>query len=206
MVPRPSVSPRLPPVLPRQWHLGGGVGPWADVLRERLRVAVFVFDYRGYGRSQGKPNEAGVIADSHAARVWLSQRANRTPEEVILLGRSLGGGVAVQLAAKCPPPVLILENTFPRLTDVAVRQMWWAPVHLLMRNRYDSLLHIQKYPGALIQAHGERDGLVPIQMGRRLFEQVPGPKKFVAIPDAGHNTPFPPWYLDQVDQFLGMHL
>ena len=101
-----------------------------DMLRElhRLGVAVLAFDYRGYGRSEGSPTEAGILADGRAARKWLAERAGIPESEIVLMGESLGGAVAVQLAAEAPARGLVLENVFCSLPDVAAFHYPWLPV------------------------------------------------------------------------------
>ena len=84
-----------------------------------LHASVFIFDYRGYGHSEGRPNEAGCIADGRAAQHWLAERMGIQPNEVVLMGRSLGGAVAVALAAENGAQALVLENAFPTMPDVA---------------------------------------------------------------------------------------
>lgn len=158
------------------------------LLCDRLHASVFVFDYRGYGRSEGTPHEAGCIADGRAARAWLAERLGIQPQEIVLLGHSLGGGVAVALAADGGARALILENTFSSIVDVAAHSHWWLPVRLVMRNRYDSVSCIKHYDGPLFQTHGTNDTLIPIQFGRRLFDASPSKnKRFIEASGLGHD-------------------
>ncbi len=122
------------------------VGELAAFLSNRLEASVFVFDYRGYGHSEGRPAEAGCIADGDAAQHWLAERAGIQPKDVVVMGRSIGGAIAVALAAKNGARALILENTFPRMTDVAARHCPWLPIRLVMRNRYDNIARIPELP------------------------------------------------------------
>lgn len=182
----------------------GNVTHRADVLRflhAQAGVSVLIFDYRGYGRSEGKPNEPGVLADARAARTWLAKRENIPEKQIVLMGESIGGGVAVDLAADGARG-LILESTFSSLPDVAAVHYPWAPVRLLMRTRMNSAAKIGKYHGPLLQSHGDRDTIVPIGLGRRLFDAANEPKQFLVIPGADHNDPRPPWYYDRVSDFL----
>ena len=91
----------------------------AAQLRDSLQASVFLFDYRGYGHSEGRPNEAGCIADGRAAQHWLAERMGIRPNEIVLMGRSLGGAVAVALASENGAQALVLENTFSSMPDVA---------------------------------------------------------------------------------------
>ena len=172
----------------------GNAGHLADrefllrILHNHLDAAVFIFDYRGYGRSEGHPDEAGVLLDAHAARTAFAQQAGITPADMILMGRSLGGAVAVALAAAEQPLGLVLESTFTSLPDAAATLYPWLPVRWLIRTQLDSLTRIQSYPGPLLQSHGDRDEIIPFELGRRLHASVPGPKQWVTIPGGTHNS------------------
>ena len=117
-------------------------------LHNGVGVAVLVFDYRGYGRSGGRPSEEGIIADARAARAWLAQRTAVPEEEIVVLGESLGGAVAVHLAAEDGAGALVLESTFTSLADMGAELYPWLPVRYLIRTRLDSLSKNAKYPGA----------------------------------------------------------
>ncbi|MHC4405269.1 MAG: alpha/beta hydrolase [Planctomycetota bacterium] len=161
----------------------------ASVLHEVVGVSVLMFDYRGYGRSEGKPNEPGVLADARAARQWLAERAGIGEEDVVLMGRSLGGAVAVDLAALDGARALVLESTFSSMADLAAHHYPWLPVRWLLRTRLDSASKIADYGGPLLQSHGDADTIVPFRFGRRLFEAAHEPKTFITIPSCGHNDP-----------------
>ena len=179
------------------------LGPYLSELRNKLRVSIFAFDYRGYGRSEGSPAEAGILADGDAAQRWLVERTGRRPDEIVLMGRSLGGGVVVHLASKNGARGLILQNTFTSLPDAAARMYPWAPVRLLMRNRYDSLSKIGSFDGPVLSSHGTADDLVPYELGRRLFDAAPTSRKeFFTIEGGGHNTREPREYYLVLDRWL----
>ena len=112
---------------------GGNLSHRADLFQvlHEMRIAVLAFDYRGYGRSEGSPNEAGILADARAVRKWLANKTNLPETQLVLMGESLGGAVVAQLAAESPPRGLILENTFNRVADVAAWHYPWLPVKLL---------------------------------------------------------------------------
>jgi fermentation-respiration switch protein FrsA (DUF1100 family) len=175
----------------------------AAQLRDSLEASVFLFDYRGYGRSQGRPSEAGCIADGRAAQRWLAARMGIEPDEVVVMGRSLGGGVAVAVAAEEGAQALVLENAFPILPDVAARHYPWLPVRWVMDNRYDCLSRIKNYRGPLLQSHGTTDELIPIEMARRLFDASPSPnKQWIELPGLGHNSGWPADYYVRLRVFL----
>lgn len=172
-------------------------------LSQALDASVFVFDYRGYGHSEGTPDEAGCIADGLAAQRWLAQRVGRPSGDVVLMGRSLGGAVATAVAAEQGARALVLVNSFSRLTDVAASHYPWLPVHAMMKNRYDSLARIRRFAGPVFQCHGTKDWIVPIRLGRELFAAAPtGNKRFVELAGQGHNDAEPPGFFRALSQFL----
>jgi fermentation-respiration switch protein FrsA (DUF1100 family) len=170
-------------------------------LHDRVGAAVFVFDYRGYGRSEGKPDEQGVLADARAARAWLAERTGVPSQRIVLMGESLGGAVAVDLAVD-GARALILEHTFSSMPDVAAHHYPWAPVRLLMKTQFDSLSKIRRYHGTLFQSHGEHDSIVPLELARRLFDAANEPKQFLLIEGGDHNDPFPAGYYEKLQAFL----
>jgi len=178
----------------------------ADVmldLPQYVDASLLVFDYRGYGKSQGSPDEAGVLADARAARAWLAKRTGVKERDIVLWGESIGGAVAVDLAAKDGARGLILENAFTSLPDVAAYHYPWLPVRLLMRTRLDSVAKIAKYRGPLLQIHGDSDTIIPIALGRKLFDAAGEPKQFVTIAGADHNDPRSRESFDALDRFFG---
>jgi hypothetical protein len=182
----------------------GNITHREDLLRElnRLGVAVLALDYRGYGRSEGSPSEAGVLADGRAARKWLAQRAGVAESDIVLMGESLGGAVAALLAAESPARGLVLENTFCALPDVAQYHYPWLPVKALIRTQLNAAGAIKNYHGPLLQVHGDADTIVPIQFGRKLYEAANEPKQFVVVPGADHNDPRDAQFYEALDQFL----
>lgn len=176
--------------------------PIMQQFHEEADVAILIFDYRGYGRSSGSPNEEGILQDARAARDWLAEKEGIPPEEVVLMGRSLGGGVMVDLAAKDGAKALILESTFTSLPDVAANVYPFVPVRWLMRNRLDSFSKISDYHGPLLLSHGTSDEIIPFSQGKRLFEAANEPKDFFEIPAAGHNDPQPDQWYVRIREFL----
>jgi fermentation-respiration switch protein FrsA (DUF1100 family) len=180
----------------------GYLGGYLRDMRDRHEIAVFAIDYRGYGRSEGSPDEAGVLSDARAAHDWLAQRSGQPPQNIILMGRSLGGALAVDLAADRGCRGLILQNTFTSMPDVAERLYWFLPVRWLMRTQLNSADKISRYAGPVLQSHGEGDELVPIELARQLFDRIPGRKTWLAYPALGHNDEEPPSYGASIDEFL----
>ena len=173
----------------------------ARVLRQRVGVSVMLYDYRGYGRSEGRPAEKGILADGRAARTWLADRAGLSADEIVLMGRSLGGAVSVDLAQD-GARALVLESTFTSIPEVGALHYPWLPLRLLLHTRFDSLAKINSYRGPLLQSHGNADGLVPYAIGRRLFEAANEPKQFFTVEGGDHNDPQPLEFYDQLAQFL----
>jgi fermentation-respiration switch protein FrsA (DUF1100 family) len=179
------------------------LGEFATMLSKTLRASVFVFDYRGYGLSEGRPSETGCIADGDSAQHWLAERMHIQPKDIILIGRSLGSAVAIALAADNGARALVIENAFPTMTDVAAWHHPWLPVRWVMANRYDNSTRIQRYHGPVLQSHGTRDEFIPLAFARRLFDTAPsGHKRWLEFPGAKHNSTLPAAYYDELATFL----
>lgn len=174
---------------------------WLRYLQTRAKVSVFMFDYRGYGRSEGTPTVEGAIQDATAARAKLCELAGIRKSEMLLMGESLGGAIVVQLAAKSPPQGLILQSTFSSLRDVAdvhyPKLSWLVP-----RNKLDSTGQIIRYRGPLLQSHGNRDRTIPFSSGVKLFRAANEPKQFVTIENADHNNWLTNVYLKELNDFI----
>jgi fermentation-respiration switch protein FrsA (DUF1100 family) len=179
-------------------HRGGSVVG----LAKSLRASVLIFDYPGYGRSEGSPSESGCYAAADAAYDWLVQSQKIAPEKILLYGGSLGGGVAVELASRRPYRALFLVKTFTSLPDVGKSIVPWLPVRWLMRNRFDNLAKIGKCKQPVFIAHGTADRLVPFVLSERLFAAANEPKYFYRIDDADHNDPIPGEMIVALKQFL----
>ncbi len=171
-------------------------------LHEFVGASVLIFDYRGYGRSEGNPYEEGILADARAARAWLAQREGVAEKDIVMMGRSVGGGVAVDLAARDGARGLVLESTFSSMPDVGAYHYRWLPVRWLMRTRFNSVSKIRDYHGPLLQSHGDADTIVPYQFGRRLFDAANEPKTFITIPGRDHNDPQNREYYEALIAFL----
>jgi hypothetical protein len=146
---------------------------------------VLATEYRGYGGSTGSPSEAGLLNDGEAAWEEAARRgfaANR----IVVMGESLGTGVAVALAARHDPGALVLDSPYSSTVDVAASLFPMFPVRALMRDTFRSDLRIAKARAPLLIVHGARDMTIPIRFARRLFELAPQPKEFFEVPGAGH--------------------
>ncbi len=173
------------------------------ILHDRIGITVFAWDYRGYGRSAGKPHEVNLIADGREALHWLANKTGLDHSDIVLLGRSLGGAVAVALAAEFEVRGLVLDRTFSELTDAAAHNYPWLPVRLVMKNRFSSVERIKNYHGPLLQAHGTNDSIVPYALGKKLFDAAPSThKKFLTVEDGDHSGPLPEFCYDALVEFL----
>jgi uncharacterized protein len=150
---------------------------------------VFFLSYRGYGASSGSPSEGGLVSDALAAYDWLVARGIR-PDQIMLVGESLGGGVAVQLAAQKPVAALALEATFASAANVAASVYWWLPVRLLMKDKFDSFASIGKIHVPLLVTHGDADGVIPLSEGKKLFALANEPRQMVVVPGGTHGSIF----------------
>jgi uncharacterized protein len=148
-------------------------------------VGVFDVGYRGYSGSSGHPTEAGLHLDADAAYAWLAARVK--PADIVIAGHSLGTGVAVRLAAEHPARALVLESPFTSTADVAARMLPWAPVRLLMWDRFQSDRWIGKVRMPVLIVHGDNDGTIPFAEGKALYALANAPKSFVSIPGGGHD-------------------
>lgn len=188
---------------------GGNIGHRVEELalfHHRLGINQLIFDYRGYGRSQGRPSEQGTYRDARAALAYLEGRSDVAPERIVFFGRSLGAAVAVELAASRPPLALVLVSPFTSISDMARLTMPVLPLHWLVRNRYDSLAHIGRVNRPLLVLHGDQDETVPLSQGIKLFEAANPPKQFRLLPGTGHNDTYSsggPAYWDALTEFIG---
>lgn len=174
-----------------------------------LGLNIFIFDYSGYGRSNGTPSEQATQADARAAWKWLLHEKNIPADQIIIFGRSLGGGVAAALAGELQlsgqaAGALILESTFSSVVDMGRRLYPWLPVKALARFRYESVHHLQNVQIPALMIHSPQDNIVPFELGRVLYESYSGPKTFLEI-IGGHNNGFMESgapYVDGLERFI----
>ena len=183
----PARAPSLGHVL----LLHGNAGNVGDRLPHVERLAsvgfdVLAFDYRGYGRSTGRPGERGLQLDAHAAYEALLGRRGVDPARVLYLGESLGGAVALALALERPPAGLILQSAFTSVRDMARLHYPLIPP-AFVHDGFPSVRRIGRLRAPLLVLHGARDAIVPVMHGDELFGAAPGPKRMHVFPGAGHN-------------------
>ena len=158
---------------------------WIEVLT-RLPADVLAIDYRGYGRSEGTPNEAGIYRDAEAAYAYLTETRGVAPQQLIVYGESLGGAPACEIAWRRPCAGLIVQSTFTNARDMASR-LTRLPVRWLVRARFDNAVKIARVRAAKLIVHGRDDEMIPYEMSKRLHEAAAEPKKLIIFDDAGHN-------------------
>jgi fermentation-respiration switch protein FrsA (DUF1100 family) len=163
----------------------------AREMQRRLGVSVLLFDYRGYGKSEGSPDEEGTYRDARAAYRHAVEEKGVAPKDLVLFGESLGAAIAVQMALDRPAGALVLESPFTSIPEMArAAYPFLPPIGPLIRTRYETIAKVQRLTLPLLVLHGERDQIVPFAQGRRVFEAAGGSKRFFAIPGAGHNDTY----------------
>ena len=171
----------------------------------RLGYAVLLFDYRGYGKSGGSPDEEGTYRDADAAWQHLTEARQFKARDIVIVGESLGGGVATWLAVKYSPRALILASTFTSVPDMGARIYPWLPVRLLARIEYDNLSRVPQIDAPVMIAHSRDDDIIPFAHGEALFAAAREPKQLLVM-SGGHNDGFlyarDEW-MAAVDAFLG---
>ena len=153
----------------------------------RLAVNVLAVDYRGYGKSEGSPDEAGVYRDADAAYDYLTQVRHFQPKNIIVFGHSLGGAVAIDLASRRECGGLIVQSSFTSVKDMARRTFRIPLFEYIPKSRFNSLAKIRQVRAPILFVHGTRDETVPFSMGQQLFAAAPEPKLFFPVEGAGHN-------------------
>jgi fermentation-respiration switch protein FrsA (DUF1100 family) len=176
-------------------------------LFHRLRLDVLIIDYRGYGRSQGRPSEQGTYRDAAAAWRHLTETRAIPPERIVLFGRSLGAAVAARLATEVAPGALVLEAGFTSLPELGQELYPWLPVKWLARLHYPVKDHLARVRCPVLVVHSRDDEIVPFHHGEALYAHALPPKQFLAI-TGGHNDSFllaGRAYVDGLDAFLAKH-
>ena len=188
---------------------GGNIGHRVGNIRElveRLQISIFIFDYRGYGRSEGSTYEEGTYLDAESAITYVRSRGDVDPEKTIYFGRSLGCAVAAEMAIKYPPRALICESGFTSVRAMTKSVYPFLPgLQLLVTTKYDTLSKIAWVDVPVMVLHGDRDEIVPFSMSRELFDAAKGPKRFYTIEGAGHNDTYyvgGPDYFEALREFV----
>lgn len=174
----------------------------------RLGLNVFIFDYRGYGRSSGRPSEAGTQQDALAAWEYLVEKRGESPRQIVLFGRSLGASIAAGLATGKQPAALILESTFTSVPELAAELYWWLPAKHLARLQYRTRDYLSQVHCPVLVAHSPEDEIIPFRHGQILYQAAPPSKAFLRL-TGDHNMGFllsGESYTRGMDDFLTAHL
>ncbi|MDH4329817.1 MAG: alpha/beta hydrolase, partial [Nitrospira sp.] len=157
----------------------------------QLGLSVFLFDYRGYGKSQAvRPTEDGLYRDAIGAYDYLTRMRKIRPERICIFGRSLGASVAGELAAQRPAAALILESSFPSVEAVAKYHYAGLPVHMLIGAEFRLIDRLPQLSLPKLIIHGDKDDIIPIELGRQVFDAAKPPKDWYVIPGADHNDTY----------------
>lgn len=200
------------------WFVPGSGSPWlwshgnggnishrlehAALLHRTFGMPLLMYDYRGYGGSEGSPDETGTYADARAALGWLTARAGCGTGEVVAFGQSLGSAVTARLATEVRFRAVVLESAFTSVTGM-VRRTAFRPLAPVFSGVYATVAWVGAIVSPLLLVHGSRDDIVPVAMGRALFEAAAPPKTFRIVPGASHNdVHLSPLYPDIVAGFL----
>ena len=154
-------------------------GSMGDFLTDEFDVNVLMYDYRGYGRSDGEPSEEGTYSDIRGAYAYIRSRGYE-PSDIYLMGQSLGSAIAVDLAAEEELGGIVLEAPFTNVAAI-VRHVFHVPLDWIIRTRYDSLSKINRIRAPVAFIHATDDPVVPVELGRELFEAASAPKMFFEI-------------------------
>lgn len=174
----------------------------------RLGYNTLIVDYRGYGKSNGKPDEQGTYRDAAAAWDYLTQTRNIPPARIVLFGESLGGAVAAWLASRQAPAALVIASGFTSVPDLAADLYPLLPVRWLSRFSYDTRAFLQASSVPVFIAHSPDDDIIPFRHGRALYEAALGPKRFLELA-GGHNTGFifmRETWVQALDEFMNTHV
>jgi fermentation-respiration switch protein FrsA (DUF1100 family) len=152
-------------------------------------INVLIMDYRGYGKSDGRPSEQPLYEDGLLAYRYLTEERGVDPARLVIFGRSLGGAVAIELATQQPAAVLVAESSFTSAQDLARVHYGFLPGMLLgaMTHKFDSISKVPHLRAPVLFIHGDSDTIVPVRMGRRLYEASAEPKEWYELRGAGHN-------------------
>jgi hypothetical protein len=161
-------------------HRAYRLGPY-----NRLGWGVLLLEYRGYGGNPGSPSELGLLTDARAGLAAL-EAMGFPPSRILLWGESLGSGLAVRLAAEHPVAAVLLEAPYTSITDMARLRFPFAPTGWLLLDRFESSRIISGVRAPVLVMHGARDRIVPVTMGRTLYEAAAPPKELWIAPEAGH--------------------
>lgn len=173
---------------------------------QRLGYSIFLFDYRGFGQSEGAfPTESQVYEDAETVWNYLTQERNIPANKIIIYGHSIGGAIAIDLAAKNPTAaLLIVQSSFTSMRDMTKRfgLYWLLPVRFILRQRFESLEKMKTIRMPVLIITGTKDLQIPVSMGESLYQAATEFKKLIIIPDGGHDNHLPKQYRQEIKDFV----
>ena len=167
----------------------------------KLNINILLISWRGFSGNKGSPTEQNLYKDAEAAIKWLNEK-NIYNNQIILYGESLGSGVAVELGKKNNFSSIILESPFTSIENSAKIYYPYLPVRLILKDRYDSIGKIKMINIPILIMHGEKDDVVPISMGKELFEKANNPKHSYFTSEDDHMMEFNPSLLNEINSFI----
>ena len=167
----------------------------------KLDLNILLISWRGFSGNKGSPTEQNLYEDAETAIKWLNEKQVKN-EQIILYGESLGTGVAVEMGKKFNFNSIILESPFTSIENSAKIYYPYLPVSLLLKDRYDSISKIKMVNSPILIMHGEKDDVVPFNMGKELFEKANNPKQFYFTPDDDHMMEFNSKLLNEIKKFI----
>lgn len=182
-------------------HRGNSIIRWA----QELNASVLIYDYPGYGRSTGKPDETSCYAAADAGWNWLTTTQGRNEADIVLVGASLGGAMATHLAENRDCRALILIKAFSSIPDMASHRFPWLPVRYLVRSQFDSVAKLPNCRSPVFLVHGTNDGIVPYACAERLLAAAPEPKELLTLDGNDHNDALPGEFFPRLRTFLEAH-
>jgi hypothetical protein len=197
-----KANPGQPTILYFHGNAGNAAGRSDKIERMRTGGAgVFFLNNRGYGGSSGQPTEKANVADAVMAYDYLHAQGV-TSDQIVLYGESLGSGQATQLGARHEVRAVVLEAPLTSTVDVGKRTWFFLPLNLLMTDQYRNARHVANIHVPVIVLHGEQDGTIPVQMGKRVFDAANEPKRLELFPEGGHSDLFDHGAWEKVLAFL----
>ncbi len=174
----------------------------------KLNLNVFIFDYRGYGKSQGRPSEEGLYRDVRAAYNYLLSREDIDKEKIVIYGKSIGANVAINLASKVEAAALIADGGFTSAYDMGRKLFPCLPIKWIIAVRYDAESDIKSVSIPKLIIHSRDDEIIPFKLGRKLFEAAPEPKEFYQMQGTHNEAIFiqREEYSSRIDSFLREYL
>ena len=166
----------------------------------QLGFNFLIFDYRGFGNSSGSPSEKGTYLDAKAAWDYLINEKNTKAEDIIIVGRSLGGGVASEMAKRSKPAMLVLESTFISMPKISQEHYPFMPTNLIVKHRYDTINKLSDIECPVVVIHSKDDEVVPFSHGKLLYKSANKPKSFIEL-RGGHGNGF---MLSKMDYISGL--